>query len=727
MPETILAMEEPEAEIIQDNSLTLFDILTPGVNLADALSENELMKIGQRVIRDVELDEKSRGDWEDRYDRWIDIAMQTRKAKNTPWQGASNVKYPVLTTASIRFQAEAYPIIVDGSNLVKGRVLGPDPDGVKRDRADRIAQHMTWQLLYRMPGWEEDTDRLLGLLPITGTVIRKTYYDSIENANRSEMIPAKDFIINYEAKSLETAPRYTHVLRYYPYEALEKIAAGLWREVTVETKDEGDGEDEDALVEFYEQHRALDIDGDGYPEHYVVTTNKEGEVARIVPCFGPEDVIVSSPALPKAMKLAALLDERIDPSQIPDIGIVRIRRRQYFTKYGFIPSPDGSFYDLGFGSLLDDITQTIDTSLNQLIDAGTLMNAQGGFIGDGVTIRGGDKPFRIGEWKRVSVPGGALKENIVPLALPGPSAVLFNLLEFLMQGAKDITSVNDVMTGQGTANQPATTTLALIEQGQKILRGIFKRTHRSFGQELRILRRLNRDYLDEEEYFNLNDPVPETQEGQPMLGPDGEPVMTTVARIGREDYLDEDLDVMPVSDPSQISDMQKMARSEAEWQSFNMDPLVNQVELRRRRMEVLGVKDIKKMLEVPPPQPDPKVVADVARIELEHKKLEAENPVKQATAAEKFMGAAERAVNIGLIPDAATLAAEATGEGLNGEPIDGLGDVSGMEGPPADAGMVSVLGGPSEIAPAPMGDGAAFDPGASGASGPALPADDNLG
>jgi chaperonin GroES len=115
--------------------------------------------------------------------KWLDMAMQVRETKNFPWPNASNVKFPLLTVAAIQFQARAYPAIVDGSNLVKGRVLGPDPQGEKRERADRIGAHMTWQLLYRMPGWEEETDRLLLMLPIVGCVFRKTYFDSIANSN----------------------------------------------------------------------------------------------------------------------------------------------------------------------------------------------------------------------------------------------------------------------------------------------------------------------------------------------------------------------------------------------------------------------------------------------------------------------------------------------------------------------------------------------------------------
>src|SRR6476646_5287807 len=133
-------------------TLTLEEILMPNVNLADFLADTKLNEIGQKVSRDVEIDESSRSEWLVRYRKWLDMAMQIREPKHFPWPKASNVKFPLLTVASIQFQARAYPAIVDGSNLVKGRVLGPDPDGQKRSRADRIGAHMTWQLLYKMPG-----------------------------------------------------------------------------------------------------------------------------------------------------------------------------------------------------------------------------------------------------------------------------------------------------------------------------------------------------------------------------------------------------------------------------------------------------------------------------------------------------------------------------------------------------------------------------------------------
>jgi chaperonin GroES len=699
--------EEPE-EPIAAEGLMLQDILQPGVNLADMLEPADLAKIGQDVIRDVEIDRQSRKGWFDRYERNVKIAMQVKEPKNFPWPDAASAKSPILTVASIQFNAEAYPIIVDGSNLVRGRVLGPDPDGQKRAKADRIGAHMTWQLLYRMPGWDEGTDKLLLMLPIVGNEFRKVYYDSIENANRSEIVSAEDFIINNAAKSIETAPRYTQVLHYHPYEVAEFVAAGLWKEVAVESDEIG--EDEQALVDFYEQHRCIDLDEDGYPEHYAVTCTVDGEVARIAPIFGIEDITAAiidpqTGRVGKTAKLSKIMEAGQQEPRVWEVvgDIVRIERRQYFVKYGFLPSPDGSFYDIGFGDLLENVTGLINTLQNQMLDAATLANAQGGFLGSGVNVRGGNFKFAsVGEWKRVDTQGGNLRDNILPLSLPGPSTVSFSLLELLMQSAKDITASQDVIAGRAPANQPATTTLALIEQAGTVRKGIFKRIHRSFGQELRILRRLNRDFLDEEEYFQLND--------------DEEAV-----KIGREDYADEDLDVIPVSDPSQISDLHKMARAEAIMQTFNGDPLVNQKLIRQNMLEAMGARDVKAYFEVPEPQPDPALLVEMGKLDIAKNQAKSTAITARAAAAERFAAAAERLAKIGLLEDAAALAAESVDEGIDeiiqetpNEPAGGQGSVPGMEGPAPDPSLSGLPEGAPIGPDGGMGQGGDIGPGAPG-------------
>lgn len=681
-------------------ALSIEDILEAD-NLIDWLEPDEVQRIGSNCLTEFENDLQSRRSenddgygWEERYKRYLDIAMQKRSPKTFPWPKASNIKFPLLTTASVQFQARAYPAIVDGSNLVKGRVLGDDPDAAKRARADRIGDHMTWQLLYDMPGWEEDTDRLLLMLPIVGCVFRKTYYDPIQRRNVSRMVTGLDFVINYWATSIEEAPRFTQILRMHPYEAEERFRTNLWRKVNLPARQDEKDQSETAAVEFLEQHCRLDLDEDGYPEPYVVTLLREGgQVVRIVPCFDADCV---------TMNFAGSEEGEV----------VRIERKLYFTKYGFLPSPDGSFYDIGFGHLLDDITAAIDTTINQLLDAGALQNAQGGFVGSGVDMRSGNLSFRLGEWKRMNVTGGTLRENIVPLNLPGPSAVLFSLLELLIGAAKEITSVQDILTGAGQGiNTPATTVLAQIEQATKVMTGIFKRIHRSFGQELRILFALNRDFLDERAYFEMT--------GQPV-------------QIGRADYQVEDIDVVPVSDPTMVNDAQRALRAQALLQ-FNGDPLTNQVEIRRRYFEGTGQPNVDELMKVPPPQPDPAIVTEAAKLANERDKTKSTIRKDNAAAAASLASTAQIVSEMGVMTDATVLLGAAVRLGTDaadmedtGEPVDRPGADGGMAPGPEDAGVSPVPEGlPGEDG---GGMGLGVGPGAGGAgTGELVGADSGVG
>lgn len=678
MAETAIMLDEqePEAQALDIHAILEAD------NIAELLDENELASIGQRCLRDFKIDEESRRDWLDDYKRYLDVAMQVKQAKNFPWPKASNLKFPLLTQAAVQFQARAYPAIVDGQNLVKGRVLGPDPDGVKRSRADRVAQHLSWQLLFDMPDWEEDTDRLLGMLPIVGCAFRKTYYDEVAGHNCSVMVPAEDFVVNYWARSLETTPRYTQIVRLYPNDIRERVLVGRWIDPgevspTVDSKRVAQ-DDDDAEVEFLEQHCLIDLDDDGYAEPYVVTLTRDGKVVRIGPAFTPETVTMK--------------DEQGAPV------VVKIERRCWFTKYGFLPSPDGSFYDMGFGKLLDSISDGINAVINQSLDAGTLQNAQGGFLGSGVNIKGGPLRSVMGEWKRVDVTAGTLRDNILPLTLPGPSAVLLNLLEFLIDAGRGITSVQDILTGDAqSANTPATTTLAQIEQATKVMTAIFKRIHRAFRAELKMLFALNRENLDDQVYFNLNDA--------------DEPQM-----VGRADYEDKDLDVVPVSDPTMVSDAQRLGRAGFLMQSFKGDPGINQNELNAIVIEAGGIPadQKKRLLDVGPPQPNPEILIEGAKLALEKLKIDAQYDQTKAAAAKTMFDAAMVALQMGMLPDAAVLAGagtkaatESTGytmEGMN-EPLNGPGAVPGMEGAPGDGAVPGLPQGPAAGAPGELGQG----------------------
>jgi chaperonin GroES len=539
-------------------------------NIADDLDDHKLATIGMTVCREYEIDKGSRSEWEAKMGKAMDLAMQVAESKTFPWPGAANVKYPLLTTASIQFAARAYPAIVQGQDVVKGKVVGQDVDGSKQDRAERIGQHMSYQLLQEMTEWEEDTDKLLHILPIVGCCFRKTYFDPGLGRNCSEMVSAKNLVVNYAAKSLERATRITQVFELYPHEIVERQRSGVFLDVDLGLAQGSDG-DEDGAHEFLEQHRRLDLDEDGYSEPYCVTVHKDtGRVVRIYARYDTAGVEVDN----RTGKVA-----RVEPVH-------------YYTKYSFIPSPDGGFYDIGLGSLLWDINETINSTINRLLDAGTLANTGGGLIGKGLKLKGGNQSFKPGEWKQVDTGGVNIAENMFPLPTPLPSPVLMEMLTFLTDAGREVASVKDVLTGDGmTANMPATTTMAMVEQGLTQFSAIYKRIHRSLGAELKKLYRLNRLYLPPEVYFR---------------------VLDDEKAVAQTDYEDESVDIAPVSDPTIITSQQKLAKAQYLMQ-FMGDPLVDQFELRTRILEAAQIEHIETLLPPPqPPQPDPLAEATVA-------------------------------------------------------------------------------------------------------------------
>ena len=537
-------------------------------NIAADLTEQELSELGSKVCTEYGVDERSNAAWLKTAREALEAALQVPVAKNYPFPNASNIKWPLITVAALQFNARAYPAIVDGDNIVKVQVVGADPDGQKRAKAERVGKHMSFQLTSEMDEWEEDTDTLLMQLPIVGTAFRKVYFDGSLERNKSEMVAGIDVIVNRATKNLESAPRITHRLMMHPLEIQERQLAGLWQKDFDPGKSPAGAAstDADAPHEFYEQHRYIDLDGDGYREPYIVTVHQDSEtVVRIVANFGLSDVVMGNK------------------------GVRRIKRRHYFVKYGFIPDPKGGFYDIGFGSLLESLGAAIDTTINQMLDAGNLQNAGGGFIGSGVRLKKGMITLEPGVYRTIDASGAKLREAIYNFEHPGPSPVLFNLLGLMIDAAKDITAVQDIMTGDGKdANQTATTTLALIEQGMKVFTAIFKRIHRAMKQEFTLLFRLNAEHLPEESYFR---------------------VLDDAEAIKRTDYDPEAYDVCPQADPRLVTDMQRLARAQLLMPFIEAnDPLVNQVEARRRVFLAQGQEDIESLM-AQPPEPDPMMMA----------------------------------------------------------------------------------------------------------------------
>lgn len=487
--EAPMGQEDPQEDSIE----SYFDAALSDTNLARKLKNKKtkdgsllLDIIGEEVFSGWDKDEESRRGWMDRNNEWLKLAVLVSEKRSFPWPNSSNVKYPLLATAAMQFSARAYPALVpaDGQ-VVKAKVYPKDPDGSLNKVGSAIARHMSHQIMYEMPCWEEDMDKVLNIMAISGICFKKTYHNKVLNKHHSHIIYPENLCINYWAKNLEKAYRKTEILYYTENDVLEKINSEEFLDIELPTQsNDPDAKTENEAMKtfanqadkstpyvFLSQHTFWDLDNDGYEEPYVITIHKDSKkVVRIIARWDSKGVHVDNKG-----------------------NVVRIEPLEYFTAFPFIPNPDGSVYALGFGALLAPLNESINSIINQLIDAGTLNNLQGGFIGKGLRLKMGISTWQPGEWKVANATGEDLHKNIFPLPTKEPSAVLLNLLNMLITSGNQLASIAEIFVGKMPGqNTPATTTQETVKQGMAVFTAIYKRVYRSLDAEFKKIFRLNR-------------------------------------------------------------------------------------------------------------------------------------------------------------------------------------------------------------------------------------------
>jgi chaperonin GroES len=573
------------------------------VNVAEKLKEEDQVKIAHKLCTAIEHDILSREPWMKGNVEYLKMALQVKENKSFPWANSANVKYPLITISALQFQARAFGGIVESKNLVKGKVTGYDPDGTKAEKAERVAKHMTYQLLDKIDNWVEDMDRLLLILPITGSVFKKVFWDSSNARECVDIVLPQDIIINYWAKSLKNARRITHIYDMYHDDIISRQKEGVFLDVEVplphmvsRTVDEDKlqktapsiPDQEDVPHKIYEVHTKLDLDEDDILEPYIVTIDRDSKtLLRITPNYDTQSIRKNAKG-----------------------EIVEIKSRDYFVHYRFIPTPDGGLYGVGFGLLLGNLNETASTIINMLLDAGNMATTAGGFISKSIKLKGGHVGFAPNEWKQVSFTGDDLKKSIFPLPVREPSPVLFQLLGFIDQKAGQIISISEISTGKLPGqNTPATTTLTSVEEGLKLFTSIYKRVYESLKKELRILFRLNQENLDDNEYFQVLD-SDGTFRGE---------------QVSKQDYSD-DVDIIPVADPNAASSTLRLAKAQ---QLIELIP-IGAVDPAAAGQRVLEALDVPKPQELQPkPQQDPKMMAIQAKAEIDQQKAQQDMQGKQ--------------------------------------------------------------------------------------------------
>jgi hypothetical protein len=562
-PDLSIEIENPESVTLDDGSMEI--TIVPGKedddefndNLADDMDEGQLTELSGDLIGEYDADINSRKDWLTTYVDGLELLGLKVEDRTEPWPGACNVYHPLMTEALVKFQAETMMETFPAAGPVKTVIIGKQTKE-KEDAAERVKDDMNYQLTDMMPEYRPEHERMLWGLGLSGNAFKKVYYDPSMQRQVAMYVPAEDIVVPYGASNLETAERVTHVMRKTKNELHRLQVAGFYRDVDLGEPfldiDEaekkiaeklGFNPTEDDRYKILELHVNLDLENgdseDGIALPYVVTIEKgTGTILAIRRNWNPDD------------KLKA--------------------KRQHFVHYGYIPG--FGFYCFGLIHLIGAFAKSGTMILRQLVDAGTLANLPGGLKSRGLRIKGDDTPIAPGEWRDVDVPSGAVRDNILPLPYKEPSQVLQSLMNGIIEEGRRFASAADMKVSDMSANSPVGTTLAILERTLKVMSAVQARIYYAMKQEFKLLKGIIRDYTPEEYSYD------------PEVGD---------RRAKQADY--DNVDVIPVSDPNAATMSQKVVQYQAVMQMAQANPQIyDQVELNKQMLEVLGVKNISKLI-----------------------------------------------------------------------------------------------------------------------------------
>tara|TARA_R110002167_G_scaffold3877_3_gene18636 strand:- start:46 stop:2442 length:2397 start_codon:yes stop_codon:yes gene_type:complete len=551
----------------------------PDANLAEIMDERVLMDIASELVGYYEDDKGGRQEWEDAYTEGLELLGIKYENRDEPFRGSSGVTHPLIAEAVTQFQAQAYKELLPSSGPVRTQVVGASTPDVEM-QSQRVQEFMNFQIMNVMDEYDPEMDRLLFYLPLAGSAFKKVYFDDMLDRAVSKFVPADDLLVPYNATDLSSASRVTHVIRMNTNDVRKNQAAGFYRDIDIlaytdddevrqkerelQGIEQGGGDNQDCTL--LEIHTDLDLPG----------------FEHVSPIDGEETGI----------KLPYIVTVDEGSSKVLAIrrnwkeGDEYYKKMQYFSHYKFLPGL--GFYGFGLLHMIGGLGRSATSILRQLIDAGTLANLPAGFKARGIRIRDSDEPLSPGEFRDIDVPGGALRESIMPLPYKEPSQTLMSLLGFIVDAGRRFAAIADLQVGDGNQQAAVGTTVALLERGSKVMSAIHKRLHYAQKQEFRMLARVFAESLPPMYPYN---------------------VYGAEATVKQADF-DERVDVIPVSDPNIYSMSQRLALAQTQLQLAQTNPQMHNLhEAYRRIYEAIGVHNIEALLPTPtPPQPtDPAI------------------------------------------------------------------------------------------------------------------------
>jgi hypothetical protein len=575
IPDNITDEDINKLEDLEDGS-TVYEIGKPEIeeskpdkfdaNLALKMKDETLKKISSYILDCLEEDIEAR-------QPWLDIHNKVKKylghnledLTESPFTQACRTFDTTLSTALIRFCATSRSELLPESGPCSYKIVGQSNDELD-DIAKTRSHWLNYFLTIKDSAYYKDYEKSLYYIGFYGTVIKKVYYDDILKQPVSRFILPENFLINIDCTSILESDRLTHILKLSARDILINQKNEIYRDVELPYLKVTGGNNTDNIDDSKKTDSNSLINIDNYTQrslHDVYESHIYLNLETFEPNYNSDEITdVPKPyivTLDKESKEILCIKRNWKKDD------ASFTRRKYFVAYQYFTGFD--IWGLGLARMSGTNAIAVTNMLRQTVDAATYQNLPAGFIQKGTSKQQKtDITLGAGQWQFLEGSGN-IKDLFSPLPTNGPSQALMQLRQEVIGQMQDQLSTTELGMMQSKEDIPTGTAIAFLEESNKIQSSVLKSLHASFSEELRLLDDIFKEVVDREEFF-IN----------------GENYIIT-----KEHFIDS-VQIIPVSDPSVNSNIQRIMRAEAVFQTaMQMPDKINSIEVLKMIFKAQGL------------------------------------------------------------------------------------------------------------------------------------------
>jgi hypothetical protein len=570
-------------------------------NLAMRIDNSVLGQISSELSRLIEQDDQSRQELLQQYVAGLELLgtkieqpRSNASDGSTAVEGQATVRHPLLLESIVRFQANARGELLPANGPVKIRNDGLDSANIDA-QAEALEKDFNHYLTVTASEYYPDTERMFFALGFGGTTFKKIYYCPIRRRPVSEFVSIPEIIVSNAETTVSTAQRITHVIKMPPSTLKRLQLVGMYRNVPLAANMPAKN---NIVEEKIEQLQGV-----------IPTTmfNQDGQPREIYECYceldipGFEHADDEGPTglqLPYRVTIDKQSKEILEIRRWWKEGDEQYLRRQVFVDYIFVPG--FGFYGLGLLHLVGNTTMALTAGWRLCIDNGMFANFPG-FLYAKQAGRQNTNEFRVppGGGMPIETAGNPIQSVVMPLPYRSVDGQFLNLIQLIEQSGQRMASTTETNVGEGNAEAPVGTTIALIEQAQKVISAVHKRMHAAQAREFNLLKEL---FKECPEAFWENNKYPAYQWTPETL-------VTALDNIN----------LVPVADPNTPSHAVRIQKAMAIKQLQSANPqLYDPKKVDERILTMLGIEDAMDLFVPPappaPPAPDPMMIQAQAKM-----------------------------------------------------------------------------------------------------------------